>query len=138
MPHPSPPPAEITPAADLGRIHFVGIGGVGMAPLARAVLGRGLPLSGSDIKDTATVRELRALGATIAIGQAPENLDGVDTVVVSTDIPADNVEVVEARARGLRLLHRASALAALMPGQRSVAIAGTHGKTTTSSMVAVA
>ncbi|MFD0632479.1 UDP-N-acetylmuramate--L-alanine ligase [Catenulispora yoronensis] len=119
-------------------MHFVGIGGVGMAPLARAMLGRGLPISGSDIKDTATVQALRALGAAIAIGQAPENLDGVDTVVVSTDIPETNVEVVEARARGLRLLHRASALAALMPGSRSVAVAGTHGKTTTTSMIAVA
>ena len=133
-----PAPAEVVPAAELGRIHLVGIGGVGMAPLARAMLGRGLPLSGSDIKDSATVRELRDLGAAIAIGQAPENLDGVDTVVVSTDIPADNIEVVEAKARGLRLLHRASALASLMPGHRSVAIAGTHGKTTTSSMVTVA
>jgi len=133
-----PAPADVIPAADLGRIHLVGIGGVGMAPLARAMLGRGLPLSGSDIKDSATVGELRALGASIAIGQAPENLDGVDTVVVSGDIPVDNVEVVEAKARGLRVLHRASALAALMPGYRSVAVAGTHGKTTTSSMVTVA
>ncbi|GAA1974694.1 UDP-N-acetylmuramate--L-alanine ligase [Catenulispora subtropica] len=133
-----PAPDQVIPAAELGRIHFVGIGGVGMAPLARAMLGRGLPVSGSDIKDTATVRALRALGAAIAIGQAPENLDGVDTVVVSTDIPATNVEVVEARARGLRVLHRASALASLMPGTRSVAVAGTHGKTTTTSMIAVA
>ncbi|NUP46549.1 MAG: UDP-N-acetylmuramate--L-alanine ligase [Catenulispora sp.] len=133
-----PAPDQVIPAADLGRIHFVGIGGVGMAPLARAMLGRGLPISGSDIKDTATVRALRELGARIAIGQAPENLDGVDTVVVSGDIPETNVEIVEARARGLRLLHRASALAALMPGTRSVAVAGTHGKTTTTSMIAVA
>ncbi|HEX4788543.1 MAG TPA: Mur ligase domain-containing protein, partial [Actinospica sp.] len=133
-----PAPAEVIPAADLGRLHFVGIGGVGMAPLARAVLGRGLPVSGSEIKESDTVRELRELGATIALGQAAENLDGVDTVVVSADIPEANVEVVEAKARGLRMLHRASALAALMPGYRSVAIAGTHGKTTTSSMVTVA
>ncbi|MBW8805964.1 MAG: UDP-N-acetylmuramate--L-alanine ligase [Catenulisporales bacterium] len=133
-----PAPERVLPAADLGRIHFIGIGGVGMAPLARAMLGRGLPVSGSDIKDTETVRALRELGAAVAIGQAPENLDGVDTVVVSTDIPETNIEVVEARARGLRLLHRASALAALMPGTRSVAISGTHGKTTTTSMVAVA
>ena len=133
-----PAPERVIPAADLGRIHFIGIGGVGMAPLARAMLGRGLPISGSDIKDTATVRDLRELGARIAIGQAPENLDGVDTVVVSTDIPETNVEIVEARARGLRLLHRASALASLMPGTRSVAVAGTHGKTTTTSMIAVA
>jgi UDP-N-acetylmuramate--alanine ligase len=133
-----PAPAEVVPAAELGHIHFVGIGGVGMAPLARAVLGRGLPLSGSEIKDTATVRELRELGATVTIGQAAENLDGVDTVVFSADIPDRNIELVEARARGLRLLHRASALAALMPGYRSVAIAGTHGKTTTTSMVTVA
>src|SRR5882672_380579 len=78
-----PAPEQTLPADQLGRIHFVGIGGVGMAPLARTMLGRGLPVSGSDIKDTVAVQALRALGATIAIGQAPENLEGVDTVVVS-------------------------------------------------------
>jgi UDP-N-acetylmuramate--alanine ligase len=133
-----PAPEQNIPADQLGRIHFVGIGGVGMAPLARTMLGRRLPVSGSDIKDTATVQALRALGASIAIGQAPENLAGVDTVVVSTDIPETNVEVVAARDLGLRVLHRASALASLMPGTRSVAVAGTHGKTTTTSMIAVA
>ena len=131
-----PAPDEVVPAERLGRIHFVGIGGVGMAPLARIMLGRALPVSGSDVKDTAVVRSLRELGATVAIGQAPENLADVDTVVVSTDIPEGNIEVVEARRLGLRLLHRASALAALMPGTR--AVAGTHGKTTTTSMVTVA
>jgi UDP-N-acetylmuramate--alanine ligase len=133
-----PAPEKTVPAEQLGRIHFVGIGGVGMAPLARTMLGRGLPVSGSDIKDSDTVRALRGLGATIAIGQAAENLAGVDTVVVSTDIPESNVEVVAARERGLRVLHRASALASLMPGSRAVAVAGTHGKTTTTSMIAVA
>ena len=133
-----PAPEQNLPAEQLGRIHFVGIGGVGMAPLARTMLGRRLPVSGSDIKDTATVQGLRALGAAIAIGQAPENLAGVDTVVVSNDIPESNVEVVAARGLGLRVLHRASALASLMPGTRSVAVAGTHGKTSTTSMIAVA
>jgi UDP-N-acetylmuramate--alanine ligase len=122
-----PAPEQTLPAAQLGRIHFVGIGGVGMAPLARTMLGKGLPVSGSDIKDTSTVRDLRGLGAVIAIGQAARNLDGVDTVVVSTDIPESNVEVVAARELGLRVLHRASALASLMPGSRAVAVAGTHG-----------
>jgi UDP-N-acetylmuramate--alanine ligase len=133
-----PAPEQTLPADQLGRIHFVGIGGVGMAPLARTMLGKGLPVSGSDIKDTAIVQALRGLGASIAIGQAARNLDGVDTVVVSTDIPESNVEVLTARERGLRVLHRASALASLMPGCRAVAVAGTHGKTTTTSMIAVA
>ena len=76
----------LPPAEELGRIHFVGIGGVGMAPVARVALERGLPVSGSDIKRTAAVEELERDGAVISIGQKPENLDGVDTVVVSTGL----------------------------------------------------
>jgi UDP-N-acetylmuramate--alanine ligase len=125
-------------AEDLGRVHFVGIGGVGMAPLARVALERGLPLSGSDIKRTAAVEELERDGAVIAIGQRPENLDGVDTVVVSTGLPGDNVEVLAAKERGLTVVHRATMLASLMVGRKAVLVAGTHGKTTTTSMLAVA
>jgi UDP-N-acetylmuramate--alanine ligase len=127
------------PAAEkLGRIHFVGIGGVGMAPVARAALERGLPVSGSDIKRTATVDELERDGATITIGQRPENLDGVDTVVVTTGLRPDNVEILAAKERGLTVVHRATMLGALMVGRTSVLVAGTHGKTTTTSMLAVA
>ncbi|MBS2964061.1 UDP-N-acetylmuramate--L-alanine ligase [Actinocrinis puniceicyclus] len=132
------PPQSIPAAEELGRIHFVGIGGVGMAPVARIAAERGLPVSGSDIKRTATIDALRAAGALIRIGQAPENLDGVDTVVATTGVRPDNVEFVEAMRRGLRIIHRATALAALMVGRTAVLVAGTHGKTTTTSMLAVA
>jgi UDP-N-acetylmuramate--alanine ligase len=128
----------LPPAEELGRIHFVGIGGVGMAPVARVALERGLPVSGSDIKRTPTVDELEHDGAIISLGQRPENLDGVDTVVVSTGLRADNVEILAAKERGLRVIHRATALASLMVGRTSVLVAGTHGKTTTTSMLAVA
>ncbi|MGH3416995.1 MAG: Mur ligase domain-containing protein, partial [Actinocrinis sp.] len=90
------PPPFIPPAEDLGRIHFVGIGGVGMAPVARIAVERGLPVSGSDIKRTAAVEALIAAGASVHIGQAARNLDGVDTVVATTGVRPDNVELVEA------------------------------------------
>ena len=128
----------LPPAEELGRIHFVGIGGVGMAPLARAALERGLPVSGSDIRHTPTVDELARDGATISIGQRPENLDGVDTVVVTTGLRADNIEILAAKERGLTVIHRATMLGSLMAGRTSVLIAGTHGKTTVTSMLAVA
>lgn len=132
-------PPELIPAAeDLGRIHFVGIGGVGMAPVARIAVERGLPVSGSDIKRTPAIDALSAAGALVRIGQAPENLDGVDTVVATTGVRPDNVELVEAARRGLRIIHRATALASLMVGRTAVLVAGTHGKTTTTSMLAVA
>lgn len=132
------PPQTIPAAEELGRIHFVGIGGVGMAPVARIAVERGLPVSGSDIKRTATIDALSAAGASVRIGQSPDNLDGVDTVVATTGVRPDNVELVEAMRRGLRIIHRATALAALMVGRTAVLVAGTHGKTTTTSMLAVA
>jgi UDP-N-acetylmuramate--alanine ligase len=122
-------------AEDLGRVHLIGVGGVGMSGLARLLLTRGIPVSGSELKDWPALAGLRALGATIAMRHEPSNLDGVDTVVYSTAIPADHLEMVEARARGLRVLHRSQALAAAMAGRRTIAVAGTHGKTTTTSMV---
>ena len=125
-------------AEDLGRVHFVGIGGVGMAPVARVALERGLPVSGSDIKRGAVIEELERDGAVVSIGQRPENLDGVDTVVVTTGLRGDNVEVLTAKERGLRVVHRATMLASLMVGRTAVLVAGTHGKTTTTSMIAVA
>lgn len=131
-------PAIIPAAEELGHLHFVGIGGVGMAPIARIAVERGLPVSGSDIKRTPVIDALSRAGALIRIGQAPENLDGVDTVVATTGVRPDNVELVEASRRGLRIIHRATALASLMVGRAAVLIAGTHGKTTTTSMLAVA
>jgi UDP-N-acetylmuramate--alanine ligase len=122
-------------AEDLGRVHLVGVGGVGMSGLARLLLTRGIPTSGSELKDWPALAGLRALGGTIHMRHDPSNLDGVDTVVYSSAIPADHLELVEARARGLRVLHRSEALAAAMAGRQTLAIAGTHGKTTTTSML---
>jgi UDP-N-acetylmuramate--alanine ligase len=121
-------------AEELGRVHLIGVGGVGMSGLARLLLTRGIPVSGSELRDWPQLAGLRALGGTIHMTHEPANLDGVDTVVYSTAIPQDHLELVEARARGLRVMHRAEALAATMTGRRAVAIAGTHGKTTTTSM----
>lgn len=128
-------PAGTMTAEDLGRIHLIGVGGVGMSGLARLFLTRGLPVSGSELREWPSLAGLRALGGTIHSSHEASNLDGVDTVVYSSAIPQDHLELVEARRRGLRVLHRSEALAAAMTGRRTVAVAGTHGKTTTTSMV---
>jgi UDP-N-acetylmuramate--alanine ligase len=129
---------DVPPADALGRVHFIGIGGVGMAGLARIMLARGVAVSGSDAKASATTDTLRALGATVHVGHDAAYLAGADTVVVTTAVRDTNPELVEARRRGLLVLHRAQALAALMRGRRVLAVAGTAGKTTTTSMLAVA
>ena len=129
---------EPLPAEALGRVHFIGIGGAGMSGIARIMLARGLPVSGSDAKDSVTLAALRALGATVHVGHSSGGVGDVDTVVVSTAIREDNPELVEAHARGLRVVHRAGALASVMAGRRAVAVAGTHGKTTTTSLLTVA
>ncbi|SOE02775.1 UDP-N-acetylmuramate--L-alanine ligase [Blastococcus haudaquaticus] len=123
---------------DMGAVHFVGIGGAGMSGIARILLARGVRVSGSDRRDTPTLLALRALGADVSVGHDAANVAGVDTVVVSTAIRPDNPELAAARAGGLRVLPRAVALAAVMAGRRSVAVAGTHGKTSTTSMLTVA
>jgi UDP-N-acetylmuramate--alanine ligase len=124
---------ELT-AEDLGSVHLIGIGGVGMSGLARLLLTRGIPVSGSELREWPSLAGLRALGGTVHMTHEASNLDGVDTVVFSTAIPQDHLELVEARRRGLRVLHRSEALAAAMTGRRAIAVAGTHGKTTTTSM----
>ncbi len=121
----------------LGRVHFVGIGGAGMSGIARILLARGVRVSGSDAKDSRSLAALAALGAQVWVGHDAGHVDGADTVVVSTAIRDTNPEVVESRRRGLRILPRAAALAAVMAGSRGVAVAGTHGKTTTTSMLTV-
>jgi UDP-N-acetylmuramate--alanine ligase len=131
-------PVEVVPAGRLGRVHFVGIGGAGMSGIARIMLGRGIPVSGSDAKDSELLADLRELGATTYVGHAAEHVGDASTVVVSTAIRETNPELAAARERGLLVLHRAAALASLMDGRRSVAVAGTHGKTTTTSMLTVA
>src|SRR6185437_8879733 len=123
---------------ELGAVHFVGIGGAGMSGIARILLARGVPVSGSDRRDTPTLLALRALGARVDVGHDAAHLGSADTVVVSTAIRPDNPELAAARERGLRVLPRAVALAAVMAGRRSVAVAGTHGKTSTTSMLTVA
>ena len=123
---------------ELGAVHFIGIGGAGMSGIAPILLARGVPVSGSDRRDTPTLLALRALGARVELGHDPANLGDADTVVVSTAIRDDNPELAAARERGLRVLPRAVALAAVMAGKRSVAVAGTHGKTSTTSMLTVA
>lgn len=132
--------AEFTPAGtlsaeDLGTVHLIGVGGVGMSGLARLLLTRGIRVSGSELREWPALAGLRALGGTIYMRHDPSNLDGVDTVIYSSAIPADHLELVEARRRGLRVMHRSEALGAAMTGRRTIAVAGTHGKTTTTSMV---
>jgi UDP-N-acetylmuramate--alanine ligase len=130
--------APVPSVADLGAVHFVGIGGAGMSGIARILLARGVAVSGSDRRESPTLLALRALGARVAVGHDPAHLGDADTVVVSTAIRADNPELVAARERDLRVLPRAVALASVMAGRRSVAVAGTHGKTSTTSMLTVA
>jgi UDP-N-acetylmuramate--alanine ligase len=131
-------PADAIPAEDLGRVHFVGIGGAGMSGIARIMLARGLPVSGSDAKETVALTALRALGATVHVGHSADHVADCDTVVVSTAIRPNNPELLEAQRRFLRVIHRAGALASVMVGRRAVAVAGTHGKTTTTSLLTVA
>jgi len=124
--------------SELGAVHLIGIGGAGMSGIARIMLARGVRVSGSDRRDGPTLLALRALGGRIEIDHDAANLGDADTVVVSTAIRTDNPELVAARERGLRVLPRAVALASVMAGRRSVAVAGTHGKTSTTSMLTVA
>ena len=120
------------------RIHFIGIGGAGMSGLARIALSHGITVSGSDAKDSSVVIALSALGATVATSHDAANIDGADLVVYSTAISASNPERARAAELKTPTLTRAAALAVLMSESKSVAVAGTHGKTTTSSMLAVA
>ncbi len=131
-------PAEPVPAARLGRVHFTGIGGAGMSGIARIMLARGICVSGSDAMPSAVLDELQAQGARVYVGHAAGNLGSLgagDTLVLSSAIRADNPELAEARRRGMRVLHRAAALASVMAGRRVITVAGTHGKTTTTSML---
>jgi UDP-N-acetylmuramate--alanine ligase len=129
---------EIPPLHRLGRVHFVGIGGAGMSVIARIMLSRGVPVTGSDAKDSRTLAELRDLGATVYVGHDATHVGNADTVVVSTAIRETNPEYAVAQQRGLLILPRAAALASVMLGRRVAAVAGTHGKTTTTSMLAIA
>ena len=118
------------------HVHFVGIGGAGMSGIAEVLANQRYRVSGSDLSESAATRRLRALGIDIAIGHRASNADGADAVVVSTAVAPDNPEVVAARERGVPIVPRALMLAELMRLQQGIAVAGTHGKTTTTSLIA--
>ena len=121
---------------DIGPIHFVGIGGIGMSGIAEVLANQNYRVRGSDVADSANVQRLRDRGIEVAIGHDAANLDDAAVVVVSSAIKRDNPELVEARARGLPVVRRAEMLAELMRLKSAIAIGGTHGKTTTTSIVA--
>ena len=121
---------------DAGPFHFIGVGGIGMSGIAEMLLAEGLAVQGSDLKGNAQTERLAAKGATIFEGQRAANLAGAGTVVVSTAIRPDNPELAEARRLGLPVVHRSQMLAELMRNSPAVAVAGTHGKTTTTTLVA--
>ncbi|MGW9048079.1 UDP-N-acetylmuramate--L-alanine ligase [Streptomyces lydicus] len=124
--------------ASMDRPHFIGIGGAGMSGIAKILAQRGAQVAGSDAKDSATAEALRALDVTVHLGHAAEHLAADATcVVVSSAIRPDNPELAAAQERGIPVVHRSDALASLMDGLRPIAVAGTHGKTTTTSMLAV-
>lgn len=120
------------------NIHFIGVGGAGMSGIARIMLAKGFSISGSDKADSAMLTSLSALGAKIFIGHAAENLGSAQIVIVSSAISESNSELIAAKAKGLPVIARATALAWLMSESTSVAVAGTHGKTTTTAMLTVA
>ena len=121
---------------DIGAIHFVGIGGIGMSGIAEVLLAHGYKVQGSDLKVSKITDRLAQLGAQIFLGQSAENLNKAEVVVVSTAIKLGNPELDEARKRGLPVVRRAEMLAELMRLKSNVAVAGTHGKTTTTTLVA--
>lgn len=121
---------------EMGPIHFVGIGGIGMSGIAEVLLNHGYIVQGSDLKSSKITDRLKRLGATIFVGQKAENLEGADVVVISSAIKRGNPELDAARAQGLPVVRRAEMLAELMRLKSNVAVAGTHGKTTTTTMVA--
>jgi UDP-N-acetylmuramate--alanine ligase len=117
------------------RVHFVGIGGAGMSAIAKVLLERGLEVRGSDLKASRTTRMLEAMGAEIQIGHHAAHVEGSDTVVVSTAIPVSNPEYRRAVELGIEVVQRGRALASLLEASRAIVVAGTHGKTTTTSMI---
>jgi len=128
----------VPPLADLGRVHIMGIAGSGMSALARILLERGVPVSGCEARDSITVSGLRAIGAQVHIGHATEHVDACDTFVYTTAINPKHEEFAYARSSGKPVLRRAAALACALEDKRTIAISGTHGKTSTTSLLTVA
>jgi len=118
-------------------LHFVGIGGIGMSGIAEVFLTQGYPVSGTDQNDSDTVRRLRSLGARITLGHTPEAVRGASVVIISSAVRPDNPEVVEARRLRIPIIPRAEMLGELMRGRTGIAVAGTHGKTTTTSLLSM-
>ena len=133
-----PVPDELLPADRLGHVHFVGIGGAALSAIARIMARRGVPVSGSDNNETPFLAGLRELGLPVSIGYDAAHVEGADTLVVTTAAREDNPEVVEGQRRGLRILPRSAGLASVMSGLDVLAVAGTHGKTTTTALLTVA
>src|SRR5690606_3119635 len=139
------PPGSWSGSAERGRsmgqrkVHFIGIGGAGMSGLAQILLGQGAAVSGSDLADSLVTRRLRALGARVYVGHDAAHIDreAPDEVITSSAVPPANPEVEAARARGIPVVHRGELLARLMDERVGIAVAGTHGKTTTTSMIAL-
>ena len=127
---------ETHPMRKIQRVHFVGIGGVGMCGIAEVLLNLGYQVSGSDVNENSATKRLKNQGAKVFIGQSENNIDDVEVVVVSTAISADNVEVVAAKEKRIPVIRRAEMLAEIMRFRYGIAIAGTHGKTTTTSLTA--
>jgi UDP-N-acetylmuramate--alanine ligase len=123
---------------NLGAVHFVGIGGAGMSGIAHLFVSAGITVTGSDIRATEIVESLRSRGVAVAIGHAAENIGTADTLVVTGAIAEDNPEYVAARQSGIPIVHRAQALAWLTRGHRLIAVAGAHGKTTSTAMIVTA
>lgn len=132
------PDLELEIPEELGRVHFVGIGGSGMSGIARMFVAAGIPVSGSDATENANTKALRELGVPIAIGHRAENIANADTLVVTGALWQDNPEYVAALDSGLLVLHRSQALAWLSDSKRLVAVAGAHGKTTSTGMIITA
>jgi len=133
-----PVPAVIEPAAALRHVHLVGVGGAGLSAIARLLHQQGVRVTGSDQNESVVTRSLAAEGVTVHLGHRAAHVAGADTVVVSTAVREDNPEVVAAREAGVRLWPRSAGLASLMVGRRTTAVAGTHGKTTTTAMLTCA
>ena len=112
---------------------MIGIGGIGMSGIAQLLLNKNCKVSGSDLKDSFLLKELQNMGAQVSIGHSPLNIKDADVVVFSSAIKEDNPEIIEAKKRGIPLLRRAQALLELMQGKKVIAVAGSHGKTTTTS-----
>jgi UDP-N-acetylmuramate--alanine ligase len=120
-----------------GRVHLIGIGGAGLSAIATVLLEQGYQVSGSDLRASPVTERLARTGATVHIGHAAANLGDVEVVIVSSAVPEENPEVAEARRRGIPVVKRAEWLGRMMAGKRGVAVAGTHGKTTTTAMIAL-